>query len=1197
MICFVCPQPVLAMEYFINTGPDMDSLRFTFDSKKLNPRVRRTGKQQITLSFPSGALNSEKAPTPLPLSSMRILNSIDVGSSAITINTKTNAFGYIRIPAGNGELKIQFFRDPFGARWVPPKKNIPASPKNIPASSVPAQEKQQAPQSAPAGSIPVPTKEDTAPAAKVAPVPGVNSGSVANEADISEPPQANENAAPVGGNSDGNNQSKNVRPFYSVPYAYRAPISKVGPGEAKAVSTSVAPPSGDSAQPSVQEGGEISGPSAGGEISGPSAGGAISGPSAGGEISGPSAGGAISGPSAGGEISGPSAGGEISGPSAGGAISGPSAGGEIPGPSAGGEISGPSAGGEISGPSAGGEISGPSAGGEIPGPSAGGAISGPSAGNEISGPSAGGEIPGPSAGGEISGPSAGGEISGPSAGGAIPSPSAGGEISGPSAGGAISGPSAGGAISGPSAGGEISGPSAGGEISGPSSDSSISGLNDEGATQQIEPLPAASIEANNTVAASQTTEPFINGTDSGAPSDNNDAYPAEQISSADADQPAAPPTLEERITTAKGLLLAAESSLESGQLEAALTGFTEVVAMHDMPKDIRMRALYGKAEAVTETHKDDLVANFNTVTSAWMEAMNADTNSPDVPDALLNLGLANLKVGNMPEAKAYFNLLKSQYPNNLNIPYISYYWGQYYLDKKDYTKAADQFQYLVQRYPDSKVVREAALGLSKALHELGYNEQAAQILDYIDKRWPRFYIEYPQFLLMSANSENTLGKLDAAKDHYWAYYNLLPESDENDIVLARLGDIYLRQGDKRAAKEIYQKAVDNYPDKEGGLISKMRLAEEGIYDDPSMAQMDKVFDRPYNLRPQKIYTSIVEDHPDSPLAPLAQLKLAMWYYWNKKYGECLGAVSDFIDKYPRSSLLPKAKELGLKVFDRAVPELVKDENYSKVISFWNSYGLKGDKADGINDDTRMGVALSYWKKGQPDVALKLVDRYLQEKQVPKYSTMALDMALGIYVDDQSWSDVVSLVDMVDKNWKVGQKQQAQMKYATAMAYENLGETERSTPLWAGLASNLLLPSSSRAYAMYYMAKSAMKKKDLKKLFVYSQEALSMLLETGGDREKIKDSILMTIYSAESSARYREALKWAAEYDKYIPESDSEWASSRFRLAQLYEKAGAIPEWKKLMEEVAQKRPDGLYGRLANSALESHKIENEASKFK
>ncbi|OEU66907.1 MAG: hypothetical protein BA863_05535, partial [Desulfovibrio sp. S3730MH75] len=679
--------------------------------------------------------------------------------------------------------------------------------------------------------------------------------------------------------------------------------------------------------------------------------------------------------------------------------------------------------------------------------------------------------------------------------------------------------------------------------------------------------------------------------------DDTDAFPVEEGDLVE-DEDGEPKelTLEDKLKVARGIMLVAESALEEGQIPVALEAYEEVLVMPYLTKELRIRALYGKAEALTELHKDDLQNNFGEVSSSWIEAMNADTNSPNVPMALLNLGLINLKAGNMPEAKAYFNLLKSQYPNDLNIPYISFYWGEYYLGVHEYEKAADQFQNLVQTYPDSKVVREAALGLAKSLDALGYNEQSFQIIDYIDKRWPRYYIEDLEFLLMAANTQNRLGKVDDAKENYWAYYNLAPDSKENDIVLARLGDIYLKNGDTKAAKDLYEKAAKDYPEEEGGLVSMMRLAEEGIYDNPDMTQMDKVFDRPYNLRPQKIYTQIIEKHSDSPLAPLAQLKLGMWYYWNKKYGESLGSVQDFLDNYPRSTLRTKASELGQRVFDKAVPELVQDENYGKVVKFWNSYGKKNNEGDGVNDETRMGVALSYWKKEHPDEALKLIDRYLTEKQVPKYSAMALDMALGIYVEEQAWSKVTELVDLARNNWKLDPKQSVHIDFAKAMAFENLGETELSTPLWAGLASNLLLPESSRAYAMYYMAKSAMKKKELKKVFVYAQEALAMLLQTGGDREKIKDCILMTIFAAESSGRYREALKWAAEYDKYIPLSDPEWASSRFRLAQLYEKAGAVEEWKKLMVEVAEKSPDNLYGRLATSALATRKIERDASKF-
>ncbi len=1059
-IWLACPHSGLAMQYYINTKSDMDSLRFVFDQKNLDGSVRRTGRQQITISFPAGSLKGEKAPARIPLSGMRVIDSVKVGANSIVIGTKMSGFGFIRLPGGNGEMVLQFFRDPIGSKWSSPKdkaklaatKKAKADAQKTAIANKAAAQRSAAQKAAARKVAAQKTIDENIAAQKKAAAEA--KPPILEEVDIT--PENNGQDVPVQNYTDIPDSTPPKRPFYSVPYTYRAPVSKVGPEEASVIDTS-SPPSRAGGNPNPAE--------------------------------------------------------------------------ELPSGSSGGTV--------------------------------GGAVAPPPPPPVDNGASFSGQI-------QPVEDQTGGSVSGAIA---PPEPVQAAENS----------------INGGTAVEVVSPPP-------PPSPAQVSGVVAPQPEPNVAAIPEPSVAAPEAGEAEINYGEVDNSTDAvNPPTDSTDAYPTE-VATEGKDGESKELTLEDKIKIAKGILLAAETALEDGETQAAVDGFKEVTAMSYLPKDMRVKAVYGKAEALTELYKDDLKNNFGTVSSSWMEAMNSDTNSPNVPMALLNLGLVNLKAGNMPEAKAYFNLLKSQYPNDLNIPYISYYWGEYYLGMHEYEKAADQFQNLVQSYPDSKVVREAALGLAKSLEALGYNKQAYQIIDYIDKRWPRYYIEDLDFLLMAANIQNRLGKLDDAKKNYWAFYNLNPESKENDTVLARIGDIYLKSDDMRAAKEIYEKAAKDYPDEEGGLVAKMRLAEEGIYDDPNMNQMDKVFDRPYNLRPQKIYTEIVKNHPDSPLAPLAQLKLAMWYYWNKKYGDCLGAVQDFMDKYPRSSMLGKASELGYRVFDKAVPDLVKDENYGRVVKFWNSYAKKNNDGDGVSDDTRLGVALSYWKKEQPDEALKLIDRYLKEKQIPKYSEMALDMALGIYVDGQEWSKVSELVDMVQKNWKIDPKQKAHIEYANAMAYENLGETELSTPLWAGLAANLQLPESSRAYAMYYMAKSAMKQKELKKVFVYSQEALSMLLETGGDREKIKDCILMTIYAAESSGRYREALQWASEYDKYIPISDPEWASSRFRLAQLYEKAGATAEWKKLMEEVAKKSPDDLYGRLAKSALETSKIERDASKF-
>lgn len=503
---------------------------------------------------------------------------------------------------------------------------------------------------------------------------------------------------------------------------------------------------------------------------------------------------------------------------------------------------------------------------------------------------------------------------------------------------------------------------------------------------------------------------------------------------------------------------------------------------------------------------------------------------------------------------------------------------------------------MVQVYPDSRLVRDAALGLARSLHNLGYDKQAYQIIDYIDKRWPRFYVDFPQFLKMAADIAYSLKKYDKAKDDYWLFYNLKPDAEGNAKILARLGDIYLTKGDPKAAKEIYVATVRKYPDTEGGLVARMRLAEEGIYDKPSISDMFKVFDRPYNLKPIQIYNQIVEKFPKSPLAPLAIYKSAVWYYWNKKYADSMKEVQKLIEDYPRSELSPKAKELGARVFDLAVPELIQDENYSRVITYWEDYDFIHKRNKEISDDIKLAVALSYWKREKPEKAMKLLEPYLTEKQKEKYSNMALDMALSMEIDEHNWTNVTNLAKLALDNWKISPKQKRHLDYAMGMAYENLGDKDKALPYWEKIAGDAKVQSANRAYALYYMAKKSMEEKNLKSVFTYSQEALSMFLESNEDLEKIKDCMLMSVYAAELSGRYREALKWAAEYDRYVPLTDPDWAGAKFRLANLYKKAGALAEWKKTLQVIADKTPGSLYGQMAKSALNAENLEQEAQQY-
>ncbi len=647
---------------------------------------------------------------------------------------------------------------------------------------------------------------------------------------------------------------------------------------------------------------------------------------------------------------------------------------------------------------------------------------------------------------------------------------------------------------------------------------------------------------------------------------------------------------------AKDQLFAAQSNMVASKWQEAATTLEQLLREPVVKGDLREEVLYGLGDTYMQLHKDNPAPYFDRIAGAQQAAMNSNQKSPKVPRALFNLGLLHLKVGNMAEAKAYFNIITKKYPQDQNASLIPYFLGEHYRAKDELQKAAEQYQLLIQKYPDSRPAKDAAYILAQILRKLGNYEKAFQIVDYIDKRWPLFYMENPNFLRVAAEIEEKVGKLAQAKDHFWTYYNLNPDAEFTDVTLVRIGDIYQRQNKRAAAKEMYQKTVRDFPDREGGQVARMRLAEEGIYDDPTMNEMISVFSRPDALKPNETYELIMTKYPQSPLAPLAQIKLGMWQFFNKSFLDAVNTASSFLSKYPKSPLVDKAKELGFNAFLQALPQLVQEGNYQRIMQIFDGASFVKENQDKIGDEARMAIAVSAWKRGDPDRALKLAAKYLGKQQVPKYSEMALDLAMNIFLERKQWDRIAELAGKSTAAWKLSPRQKTQFEYARAMAMENLGETEKGLPLWTKIASDTGADPATRAYATYALAKNAARKQDMHRLFALAQEALAQLLATGGDKEKIKDCLLMSITATERSGRFAEAAKWSREFDRIIPESDPDWAPVRLRLADIYQKGGMQKEWKELLQGIVQKKPGTVYARMAAQALESNALDQRLQNY-
>ncbi|MBZ4648479.1 MAG: Tetratricopeptide domain protein [Desulfomicrobiaceae bacterium] len=640
----------------------------------------------------------------------------------------------------------------------------------------------------------------------------------------------------------------------------------------------------------------------------------------------------------------------------------------------------------------------------------------------------------------------------------------------------------------------------------------------------------------------------------------------------------------QRTAELENLFQTVQETLARGDIPGALDGLESLRRYPDLPDHLREEVLYTLAELRMKEAKDDLASQYLKVREAFLEALNFNPASVRAPQALINLGYLNLAVGNEPEAKAYFDLLRRKYPRDFHVPLIDYYWGEYFSRRGQWSQAADHFQAVIQQYPDSQPVLQSAVGLVRALAELGFWAKAWEIVDFVEKRWPRYYIDDPEFLSLAGQVAMNHGLLDAARERLWLYYNLMGDKGASaDMALARIGDIYLRQNSPQAAKRIYEKAAAEFPDKEGGLIAMMRLAEEGIVDSPTLEGMAAVFDRPFSLRPERIYTDIVTRFPDSPLAPIARLKLAMWYLWTGRFDEAVAQGRRFLQDYPQHALASRAKETIFTALTRWMARDAEEENYRGIVT---RFEANPDMAKRLleSDRLRLALAMAYLKLGQPEKTLEIARPFFYGSIAQgEFSLPALDLALAVLVDLGRWSDVVDLASRV-KDWNLGEARQRQVDYALALAFENLNQEKDALAIWRHLAIDVDLPPTQRGHALYFLARAAYAEGEWEQAYTAAQEALSLLLHKNSDPEKIRDALAMLTDITENTGRLDEALMWAEEYERRLEPKTPQWSAWVYRKAQIERRLAREEAWRASLNALIDAAPDSLYARMARSDL-------------
>lgn len=649
------------------------------------------------------------------------------------------------------------------------------------------------------------------------------------------------------------------------------------------------------------------------------------------------------------------------------------------------------------------------------------------------------------------------------------------------------------------------------------------------------------------------------------------------------------------------MLAEADALMEQGKFDDALPILNQVRQIPGLSRQLLERALYSISDCLWARYADNPLAGYEPIVSATNEALNANLRSPRVPDALLRLGLANIGVGNLGDAQGYIVALMRRFPDFPGVAQGFTALGEAHLKKGNNAQAEQSFGVVLDKYPESSQLEQASTGLARALVKQGKDERAQVILDFISKRWPRYYINDPEFLLMQAANDEKMNRPDSALALDWLYVNLDPARPANAPLLLKMGDTYMKKGNPAAADFVYGDIQKNFPDSPAAATARMRLAEKGIFDSPiNYNEMSQVFNKSANPNLWQVYNELAAEQPGTEQI-LSQLKLAMWLLWDKQYPEAMGKAADFIDKYPEHQDLPQAKEVLWQAFQKEFDQSLKEQNYGRILLLWNGFPYVRERYGKIDAPLRYALAQGWMERGDEEKSFDLLGEFLRGPMDPQYGEAAFSQFFNHYLKNQDWGKILDLGNLV-ANWKMSPELSNQLAYAEALSAQNLNLGAAALNRWKNLANRTDIPLYQQAYATYFLAKDAEKRRDIHKAYEGNRKVVELFSQLADERsdkadpERIKESMVSLMDICEVGNRVPEALQWLARYNPFVSQESPDYPGLRFREARLYRKLGDSARAQALLEDVARRFPDSPFGQAAIAELRTFEVSRDLQHF-
>ncbi len=354
-------------------------------------------------------------------------------------------------------------------------------------------------------------------------------------------------------------------------------------------------------------------------------------------------------------------------------------------------------------------------------------------------------------------------------------------------------------------------------------------------------------------------------------------------------------------------------------------------------------ALYASANEKFEDCSRNIVSCAPEIIEAYGRAIAAGPQSSQAPLAIYRSALAHLAMGSYLKADRLFRQVTTDWQEN---PVTCRCWiglGNIYIKKQAYLEAMEAFRW-AQRSAVGKEDKAAAyFELGKTYQILGANKDALEMLENCIGQEPGFYTKQPDVYRFMGEAQFALGNVEKAKEHLLRYVNYQQGAPDQDIVLAKIAETFLIQGDLGAAGRMYAFMDKYYTDSEGDLICRIRRAE----------LIEKVdFDQAIS-----IYEGLRNKDLSPTLRRIVLMKLAALYLKKGNFNNGLALLDDAFPAKKDGSSPEGASELRERILSDIVKQYFAGKDFMKIVRLHDKYRRVFDSMQ--SPDVMEQVAESY----------------------------------------------------------------------------------------------------------------------------------------------------------------------------------------------------------------------------------------------